>query len=308
MLDPTSFLKTAPKQDDEPQYLVQRKQSIGSMAGFKSNICEAVARHRLGYRPSQLEADLYAAIYGSNMIASAGTSYDHTALICLEVLRGAPVLAPITDPDHDPDYAPHVHFLIDCGKRATFRAVAASRLEVIRHAHAFCYLMDRVLLKGRAVSEAVLCETHRRLVGCESGVDGGEYRGYEGGGRAMLSMRWRAVKHRMVQFCEELAKELEEGGDVDAYALAARYHHHLMCIRPFVKGNGRLARMLVNVLLLRLVGRISVIGMNGDEVDEYRKLAVEGRKAFQREGFEMPRGARTSHLELANFLYKNAMN
>ncbi|KAM3502820.1 hypothetical protein MY11210_008945 [Beauveria gryllotalpidicola] len=280
------------------------------MAGFKSDVCEAVACHRPGYRPSQLEADLYAAIYGSNMIASAGTSYDHTALICLEVLRGARVLAPITDPDHDPDYAPHVHFLIDCGKRATFGAVAASRLEVIRHAHAFCYLMDQVLLKGRAVSEAMLCETHRRLVGRDSGGGGGggEYRGYEGGGRAMLRMRWRAIKHRMGHFCEELAKEVGEEAEVDAYALAARYHHNLMCIRPFAKGNGRLARILVNVLLMRLVGRISVIGMNGEEVDEYRKLAVEGCKAFQKEDFEMSRGERTSHLKLANFLYKNSMN
>jgi len=59
---------------------------------------------------------------------------------------------------------------------------------------------------------------------------------------------------------ETITKESE---DADIIEMAARYCHVFVNIHPFEDGNGRMCRMLLNVILLKPLGVCVAIGEGG---------------------------------------------
>ncbi|KAJ3499231.1 hypothetical protein NLG97_g498 [Lecanicillium saksenae] len=282
------------------------------MANFLADVCEAMAETRPDYKPSELQADISAAIYGSNMIESAGTSYDLTVNICYSIFHGNQVEAQVDESAQDADYMAHVEFLANHDRKATETAVAASRRDVINHCHAFKYMIGEVILRDKPISEEIICEAHRILARgfTDHGDDfvAGEYRRYEvgvkyGKGKAHMCMRWSAIQQRMAQLCRDVPSDATAtGAERDAFALAARCHHNFVYIHPFGDGNGRVTRILMNVLLLKYAGRICTIGLSKEDVDEYLGIVTRGCKRLHEEDYEVAREEQTSYVELAAYL------
>jgi hypothetical protein len=63
-----------------------------------------------------------------------------------------------------------------------------------------------------------------------------------------------------------------------------------------------MSRIILNVLLLRYAGHVSEIGLDGEERDEYIRLATRACQVFHREDMEMDFQDHTGHLELARFV------
>lgn len=119
-------------------------------------------------------------------------------------------------------------------------------------------MMDQVVVKDKPVSKAIICEVHRILAtGIETHADDvvpGEYRTHEvgvkyGQKKATLCMRWPAIGQHMKQTCKDLGDDVEN--EPEPFALATRAIRSL-CI-SIGDGNGLVARILINAVLLRML-------------------------------------------------------
>ncbi|OCL02989.1 hypothetical protein AOQ84DRAFT_368747 [Glonium stellatum] len=76
----------------------------------------------------------------------------------------------------------------------------------------------------------------------------------------------------------------EERDDDKILEMAARYCHVFANIHPFAHGNGRMCRILLNVILLKFRGICISIGAEGHlDRAEYLALANRAGRAFFRE-------------------------
>ena len=69
------------------------------------------------------------------------------------------------------------------------------------------------------------------------------------GGKSYLS--WQKVPEELDRFCLWVNKErnhLQELDVAEAYCLSFEAHYRLVCIHPWVDGNGRMARLLMNMI------------------------------------------------------------
>ena len=73
-------------------------------------------------------------------------------------------------------------------------------------------------------------------------------------------------------------------------------------IQPFGDGNGRMSRILMNVLLLKYAGHVSLFGGEADEKEEYLEIVRGGQKGFHNEDMEIEFEKQTSHLEFARYV------
>jgi Fic family protein len=113
--------------------------------------------------------------------------------------------------------------------------------------------------------------------------------------RVQVCMRARAVPECMKGMVDHLnqesgAAEMEGGEGVDPYVLAARFHYLFLSIHPLGDGSGRVGRIILNALLLRHAGCVSVFG------------ATQGSRAFLHEDEEVDFGQQKGHLGLGDFL------
>ncbi|CEJ91208.1 hypothetical protein VHEMI06936 [[Torrubiella] hemipterigena] len=70
---------------------------------------------------------------------------------------------------------------------------------------------------------------------------------------------------------------------IDPYTSAARYHHQFVMIHPFLDGNGRVARILLNTLLLKHAGHLVAFGLDEHEKAEYLDRVRQNAKMFHQE-------------------------
>ncbi|KAK3370913.1 fido domain-containing protein [Lasiosphaeria ovina] len=220
-----------------------------------------------------LEQSLITLVHGSNTVESAGSSQRITANLCRAVSSGQQADASIDELD------------AEYSDRA---GVVQSRGEVVQHAEALAYMLGRVVLDNAPVSEALLRETHCVLcggVGDADDVAPGRYREHEvavsnskpGETKKNISrcMRASVVLRYMRELVENLGAEMVEAerrGIIDPYSLAARYRHQFVMVHPFGDGNGRMSRIVLNVLLLKYAGHVAPFGSEGGEKDEYLNI------------------------------------
>jgi fido (protein-threonine AMPylation protein) len=254
-------------------------------------------------------------VYGSNMIESAGNSFDITRKLCAPVFQGQGFLVSADIDKGAVDYAEHVRHLRSTNRPTGHSEVVQSRREIIQHAQALLYTILQVVQCRQPWSEGFILTAHRILhAGLDDHVELGAYRThevavkYEKAGqktKAHLCMRARAVSGYMKDLVEHPNHDAAAHDETrDPPTLAARYHHQFVNIHPFGDGNGRMSRIIVNLLLLRHAGPpcVSVFGVEEEERDAYIAIATRAARVSHAEDTEVFFDDHTGHLELAGFI------
>lgn len=124
----------------------------------------------------------------------------------------------------------------------------SEHLEAVNHAQAFKYIATLTKLKRGDLTQQSLLELHRLILQKIDDTNAGRYRSVAvriAGSRAVMPNPMK-VPHLMDEFMTWLTKI--QGHEL---MIAADAHFRLVSIHPFVDGNGRTARLLMNLLLLQ---------------------------------------------------------
>lgn len=121
-------------------------------------------------------------------------------------------------------------------------------LEATNHAHALDWAKKQVTRKPTSLSEQDILIIHEVILRGVDDANAGHYRSVPVriSGSAVILPNPRKVPDLMRDF----ANWLSHGQNFHAVELAAEAHYRLVTIHPFVDGNGRTARLLMNMILL----------------------------------------------------------
>lgn len=256
-------------------------------------------------------------VHSSNFIERAGASdLATTERICALVLRQPPT--PWTYPavlwrKLEPAESVLVHSslvndLTQRGQSADHLDIVRAYKEVVHHVAAAFYIFQEVVIKGMPLTEDIILETHRILTygidippsntsltstsqGWQREQDQGTYSGIYRRVPVSAGMHGfppaEDVPILMRRFIASLDHDIVKAknrGSIDPIALAAKYCHMFVNIHPFLDGNGRMCRLILNALLLKYGGgKIPIVAFGGteEEREEYLRIAAN---ASMREG------------------------
>jgi len=155
-------------------------------------------------------------------------------------------------------------------------------LEVVDHKKAIDFVESLVQVR-RPVAEEDVKEIHRLVLADIDDAHAGRYRTVQVriGGSQYLPPPAGQVPRRTKQLVEWL--EVAEVPDLHPVFVAAKAHLELVAIHPFVDGNGRTARLLQNLLLMRRGYPPAVIRL--EERLEYYRALEEALTGGSEEGF-----------------------
>lgn len=94
----------------------------------------------------------------------------------------------------------------------------------------------------------------------------------------------KAVPKAMLASLNADIAEAERTKSLDPYTLAARYCGNFVCVHPFLDGNGRMCRLLLNALLLKYAGVVVPIGEHEGERREYLNIRMRYSAVGEDEG------------------------
>ncbi|KAF5714750.1 adenosine monophosphate transferase FICD like [Fusarium globosum] len=261
-------------------------------------------------------------VYGSNMIEAVGSSsLDITSELCRDIFAGGIDANDVEISDRDPTYQAIRADLSEKKKPNAHEDVLRTRHEVIQHAKAAYFIINEVAIKGKDMSEEIILETHRLLtykIDSPDGIPSSEYGGIYRNcpvQRGFHSFPHQATVPKAVR---DLAVSLkvdiavsEASGEIDPVALAAKYCHKFVNIHPFLDGNSRTSRLILNTILLKYGGCFVWFGKDAIEREEYMDIAAEGFAAEaltmqQEEMDDLPEGFKPKHhKKLATFTLKH---
>lgn len=160
-------------------------------------------------------------------------------------------------------------------------------LEATNHAHALDWVKEQVKRKPSSLTEKDILHIHDIILKGIDDANAGHYRSVPVriSGSAVVLPNPRKVPDLMQDFVEWL----KQSGDLHPIELAAEAHYRLVTIHPFVDGNGRTARLLMNMILLmtgypaaiiRKRDRLTYIGslekaQLGGSKDDYLKIITK---------------------------------
>ena len=259
-----------------------------------------------------LQASLARLVFGSNFIESAGSDLETTQTGCASVFRGGSSAEFITCEVTEDAYAAQLDQLARTHRPTTAEEVVKSRREVVQHAEALLYMIGEVIHHVKPWTEQQILETHRILcdgIESEDHVVPGAYRTHEVAIRygnstkaAKPGIRHVVVQRYMAEMIENL-NHLESMGSMNPYELAAKFHHQFVNIHPFADGNGRVARIILNVLLLKHTGHVVELGFGGEEARQrYLETTTRCSKIFREEDMEVDFSDHKGHLPLATLI------
>lgn len=141
---------------------------------------------------------------------------------------------------------------------------------ILGHERAFRSMV--LMARGDApVSHETICALHKALMG-ELLLSAGEYREcslrYKG---LLISSPPEKLKDRMEWFVGLSNSGLAKS--TDPHKLSWRIHHEFITLHPFIEGNGRMARLLLNFIRLRRGLDLSIIPF--DNRDKYSRAIIE---------------------------------
>lgn len=122
-------------------------------------------------------------------------------------------------------------------------------LEAKNHKNALDLLFD-IVSGEKDLSEEVICDLHKKLLLDIDDENAGNYRKiqvYFTGSEDLPP----TVKEVPVLMKEFIKWYLENKNKIDLLELAALVHYKFVKIHPFIDGNGRIARLLANLILLK---------------------------------------------------------
>lgn len=120
--------------------------------------------------------------------------------------------------------------------------------EVINHAEAIG-LVEELVRQEASISEFIIKQLHQLVLKNIRDREAGAYRGIN------VFLQGSAHVPPMNSLVPGLMKDLidwyEQNDDLHPIVKAAAFHHRFVYIHPFVDGNGRTARLLMNLILMQ---------------------------------------------------------
>ena len=249
-----------------------------------------------------IQEDMKLMIFGSNMIERAGLNLSETTKMVDRVFKRQEVEVG----ERNNNYSIQLEKCMEA-KHSIQEAeenVLRSRWEVIQHAKALWFLTNAFVTEGKPLSEDLIKETHKILCTNVShpkyGTAWEEYAGiyrnevrqpgskemgaevHAGGNHFTAS---QMVPKAMTRFVKELNSKIEEAnqsGMLDPFCLAAWACADFVVIHPFLDGNGRTCRIILNAITMKYAGIVVPIGEHDEERSKY--LDIKRRYSEDCEG------------------------
>ncbi|KAF3928390.1 hypothetical protein ABW20_dc0107810 [Dactylellina cionopaga] len=223
-------------------------------------------------------------VFGSNYIECAGLGLDETIQLCRIIFSG---ITPSNILARSPEYQERLEELAQSPGQSFQKTKIRDRREVINHAGAFMYMIDRVINQDEFFSEDLICSTHKILV---RGVDAkhenrtdtpseqyaGLYRRVHVSAGNTNFVTPNFISTAMKRFIKNLNESLrnaEAEKELDPFYIAADACGEFVNIHPFLDGNGRICRLILNTILLKYAGIVAPIGEHAHERGEYLEIA-----------------------------------
>lgn len=120
-------------------------------------------------------------------------------------------------------------------------------IEAKNHASAYEFILD-VISKSVRVDENVILEIHKKILGGIDDENAGRYRNVRVriSGSNVILPNYMKIPELMTEFDRWL-----KNNKLDSIHMAVQSHYRLVSIHPFVDGNGRTARLLMNMILMQ---------------------------------------------------------
>lgn len=223
-------------------------------------------------------------VYGSNLIENAGCSPRWlTEKISGLIFHGQEVPEEIDETGEE--YEVIKQYLERSQLPADTAAIAKSRREIVQHAKAAAYMIDELVMKDQDLSEEIIRQTHSILThridapGTPWSEYSGVYRTQEVSAGLQSFPHPTVVPYKMksmiLDFKSEL-KQAEKTRNIDPIAFASKYAQKFVNIHPFIDGNGRTCRLILNALLLKYGCCLVCIGKQEFDRLIYRRVAANG--------------------------------
>jgi len=151
-------------------------------------------------------------------------------------------------------------------------------MEAVNHAHALDWVKEQVKRRPHSLTEEDILHIHYLIMKGIDDLSAGRYRvtPVRISGSAVVLPNPRKVPDLM----NRLAKWLKLATGLHPVKLAAEAHYRLVTIHPFTDGNGRTARLLMNMILL-MSGYPAAIIRKRDRlayIDSLEKAQLDGSK------------------------------
>jgi len=122
-------------------------------------------------------------------------------------------------------------------------------LEAINHAKAFDFIQKELMSKNRTdITKQEILEIHRTILHKINDNDAGRYRTVAVRLRGSQTILPNPLK--VPELMDDFIQRLHRSNSDHPVKIAAEAHYKLVTIHPFVDGNGRTARLLMNMLLM----------------------------------------------------------
>jgi fido (protein-threonine AMPylation protein) len=248
-------------------------------------------------------------VYGSNMIERAGNGPGVTLKLCLAIFRGEEIPEDIGETDEE--FLELKRNLLRKYLPANTLAVLRSRREIVQHAKAASYIITQLCIRGQDLSEEIILQTHQILT---YKVDAGntpwkEYSGVYRTDEVCAGLHQfphhSLVPNKMKAMIRELEWDLKKAinkGTIDPIAIASKYTHIFVNVHPFIDGNGRMCRLILNSILLKLGSFLVCIGDKEEDRSLYMDVACNAGALEDTFGDLDEEEKPVMHKELASFV------
>jgi Fic family protein len=247
-----------------------------------------------------LKEGLMSIVFSSNNIERAGLNLQETIKICQRIFDGEDVKAEDIS-DRSEEYNAAIQSLVNSKIQkpgnANIQHVIRSRQEVIQHAKALDYITRAIAIDNQPLSKLLICNTHRILVTGIDSPDTGHGRGiitwqeYGGNYRKVPIITGTTsfvvpqhIPKKMKELVEKFNKDIEEAEkkeEIDPFHLAAKYSNMFVLIHPFLDGNGRTCRLILNAILLKYAGTVVAFGEHDTSREEYYAIVKRAAEDVQ---------------------------
>lgn len=123
-------------------------------------------------------------------------------------------------------------------------------LEATNHAKALDWVSEQITRSLEQITEKDILKIHEMILKGVDDYNAGHYRSVQAciSGSVVILPNAKKVPDLMKDF----VKWIKDNKDIHPVELASEIHYRLVTIHPFVDGNGRTARLLMNMVLMML--------------------------------------------------------